>query len=128
ANATALTAFSDAAGNDPFIGAAASDAAGADNQRPADNDVTAALFLLLRQQDMSAEVFNCPSSPAEKDNLNFEAVTRRSNFSARNNLSYSVANPYADSTGVGRGYKWNNTQNPEFALMADLNPFGTSQA
>jgi prepilin-type N-terminal cleavage/methylation domain-containing protein/prepilin-type processing-associated H-X9-DG protein len=124
-NGAAVTAFSGAAGNDPFIGTASTTAAGADAERPANNDVTAALFLLLRQQDMSAEVFNCPSSPAEKDNLNFEAVTRRSNFSARNNLSYSVSHPYVNSTAVGRGYKWNNTQNPEFALMADLNPFGT---
>ena len=35
--------------------------------RPHDNDVTAALFLLLRTQDITSEVFTCPSSNAEKD-------------------------------------------------------------
>src|SRR4051794_4547607 len=33
---------------------------------PAPNDVTAALFLLLRTQDITPEVFTCPTSNAEK--------------------------------------------------------------
>src|SRR5687767_12618746 len=43
-----------ASGKDPFVDAQA-------------NDVTAALFLLLRTQDITSEVFTCPSSNAEKD-------------------------------------------------------------
>src|SRR3954470_8796424 len=38
-----------------------------DPNGPADNDVTAALFMLLRTQDITSEVFMCPSSNAEKD-------------------------------------------------------------
>src|SRR5438876_5940428 len=46
--------------SDPFLGAGGTG-------RPNDNDVTAALFLLLRTQDITSEVFTCPSSNAEKD-------------------------------------------------------------
>src|SRR5437868_2473205 len=49
-----------ATSSDPFTGAALSG-------READNDVTASLFLLLRTQDITSEVFTCPSSNAEKD-------------------------------------------------------------
>src|SRR5204862_3419934 len=33
---------------------------------PAPNDVTAAIFLLLRTQEIGSEVFTCPSADAEK--------------------------------------------------------------
>src|SRR5205823_3675729 len=46
-------------------GAAATQPTDADG--PAENDVTAALFLLLRTQDITSEVFVCPSSNGDKD-------------------------------------------------------------
>src|SRR5437667_4920856 len=46
--------------SDPFTAAAGT---GREN----DNDVTASLFMLLRTQDITSEVFTCPSSNAEKD-------------------------------------------------------------
>src|SRR4051794_26022084 len=49
--------------SDPFLGAA-----NTADAREANNDVSAALFMLLRTQDMTAEVFICPSSNGEKDN------------------------------------------------------------
>lgn len=99
------------------------------------NDVSAALFLLLRTQDITSEVFICPSSNAEKDV--FTATTTggpytaqdQSNFTAlpntsttSTNLSYSYANPYPNSTAQGTGYKLNSSLSAEFAVMADINP------
>jgi hypothetical protein len=110
--------------SDPFAGAAPT-AVGA-------NNVPAALFLLLRTQEISAEVFTCPSGSAEKDNFGGGTNTalNRSNFtgsgtSVKQNLAYSFANPYPDSTALAQGYKLINSMSPEFALMADINP-GTS--
>jgi prepilin-type N-terminal cleavage/methylation domain-containing protein/prepilin-type processing-associated H-X9-DG protein len=94
---------------------------------PANNDVTAALFLLLRTQDIGAEVFTCPSANSEKDSFT-GAVSSRSNFSGPNNLSFAVANPYPDGTATGRGYKWNANQNPEFAVAADMGTGDTNMA
>jgi len=84
------------------------------------NDVSAALFLLIRTQDITSEVFVCPSSNAEKDqytadgDADVNTAQEQSNFSgtplnapAANNLSYSYANPYPDVTGQGSGYKLN---------------------
>jgi len=103
--------FSGATSDDPF-----KDAAGT---RPADNDVTAALFLLVRTQDIGTEVFTCPSSNADKDTFETgtteDSAQERGNFTASTNLSYGIANPY----GTATGYRWNANQNPEFAVAAD---------
>ncbi len=86
---------------------------------PAPNDVTAALFLLIRTQDIGTEVFICPSDSARRDNLGGKDPAQRSNFTKSTNLSYSLANPYPTTT---IGYRWNISQNPEFVVMADMNP------
>lgn len=108
------------------------------------NDVSAALWLLLRTQDITPEVFICPSSNAEKDTYaaaTASGVTNptaqdQSNFSnvygvgggpasdanSASNISYSYANPYPDATAQGDGYKLNSSLSAEFAVMADINP------
>ena len=50
---------------------------------PDPNDVTAAMFLLLRTQDITSEVFTCPSSNGEKDVYGGgnNAAINRANFS-----------------------------------------------
>jgi prepilin-type N-terminal cleavage/methylation domain-containing protein/prepilin-type processing-associated H-X9-DG protein len=100
-----------------------------DANRPADNDVSAAMFLLIRTQDITAEVFVCP---VQNPNLNPEkddfgggnnTALKRSNFTDwRKNLSYSFSNPYPDKAAVENGYKLNATTDAEFAVAADLNP------
>ena len=102
----------------PFVATAGN----ATGNRPNNNDVTAALFLLLRTQDVGSEVFTCPSANQEKDNLGNKSAQNSTNFTGEGNLSFSVAMPYPDTTATGRGYKWNANQNPEFAVMADLSP------
>ena len=112
------------AGADPFNGTGATAVPGSANQRPTDNDVTAALFLLLRTQDITSEVFTCPSSNAEKDTYGggTNAPVNRSNFSSSKNLSYSYQNPYPGTQAIGAGFKLNNAIGAEFAVAADINP------
>jgi prepilin-type N-terminal cleavage/methylation domain-containing protein len=90
------------------------------------NNMAAAMFLLIRTQDITPEVFVCPSGNAEKDTYgNAPGVNaqKRSNFTdIKKNLSYSMANPYPNTTAVNNGYKWNSTLGAEFALVADMNP------
>jgi prepilin-type N-terminal cleavage/methylation domain-containing protein/prepilin-type processing-associated H-X9-DG protein len=109
-------------GSDPYSGSPPA-------ARPTNNDVTASLFMLLRTQDITSEVFVCPSSNAEKDT--YEGGTNapiiRCNFSTAKNLSYSFQNPFPYAGAIGAGWKFNNTLGAEYAIAADINP-GTSPA
>ena len=92
---------------------------------PAPNDVTAALFLLLRTQDITSEVFICPSSNNDKDLYGggTNAPANRSNFTDfKKNLSYSFQNPYADDSAIKAGWIWNNKLSADYAVAADINP------
>jgi prepilin-type N-terminal cleavage/methylation domain-containing protein len=97
--------------SDPFFGA----------NRPAINDVTAALFLLCRTTDLSVDVFICPSTTQEKDTLNNSGAVNRANFNSANNLSYSYANPYPRVNAVGLGYRLGPNALASFAIGADRN-------
>jgi len=107
-------------GGDPFSGTAGT----GQTNRPSNNDVSAAVFLLLRTQDITSEVFTCPSSNGEKDTYEggTNAPINRSNFSTSKNLSYSFQNPYANTAAIGAGWKFNNTLGAEYAIAADINP------
>jgi prepilin-type N-terminal cleavage/methylation domain-containing protein/prepilin-type processing-associated H-X9-DG protein len=93
---------------------------------PSSNDCSSDLFLLIRTQDITPEVFVCPSSSAEKDTYGGAAgVTAqdRCNFTdIQRNLSYGMANPYPDTNAVNNGYRLNSTVGAEFAVGADINP------
>lgn len=95
---------------------------------PHPNDITAAMFLLIRAQDITSETFICPDAPYEKDSFGGANNTSqdRSNFTnLRKNLGYSLANPYPDAAAAKDGYKFNSSLSAEFAVAADKNP-GTS--
>jgi len=123
-NAETCTFGTDGNGSDQYAGTAASNTAGAPAQRPANNDLTAAIFALLRTQDITSEVFVCPSSNDEKDTFlgGTNAPINRANFTGSKNLSYSWQNMYAGTTAIGAGWKWNNTLGAEYAIGADKNP------
>jgi prepilin-type N-terminal cleavage/methylation domain-containing protein/prepilin-type processing-associated H-X9-DG protein len=95
----------------------------------AGNAIQPAIFLLIRTQDITPEVFVCPSSNAEKDNYGgtgaaaagANAQNKRS-FSKRENISYSIANPYPGAPAVNAGYRWNSTLGAEFCVAGDMNP------
>jgi prepilin-type N-terminal cleavage/methylation domain-containing protein/prepilin-type processing-associated H-X9-DG protein len=105
---------------DPFSGPLAN--------RPTNNDITAALYLLLRTQDITSEVFTCPSSNAEKDTYGggTNAPVNRSQFTSSKNISYSYQNPYPGTSVIGAGFKLNNAIGAEFAVAADMNPGTTN--
>jgi type II secretory pathway pseudopilin PulG len=88
---------------------------------PVPNDVTAALFLLLRTQDITPGVFICPSDTAEPWSYSGATVDKRSNFPNGNHLSYSLQNCYPGS-GVKDKFAWTNTLKADYAIAADMNP------
>jgi prepilin-type N-terminal cleavage/methylation domain-containing protein len=119
--------FTDAA--PPFlqVGAGAAQPFGGLRGFVGTNNITAALFLLIRTQDVTPEVFICPSSDGVRDNFGGGSnhAQTRSNFSKLpDNLGYSHANPYPDAELETGGYVRDKSQrlNSEFALMADVNP------
>jgi len=102
---------------------------------PVANDITAAIFLLLRTQEITSEVFTCPSSNAEKWDFGGGSNTALnfSNFAPgtppktdptaiKTLLAYSYQNPYPDTTAVGGGFKLNTSITAEFAVASDMNP------
>lgn len=93
------------------------------------NDVSVAIFILLKQGDFNSDVFVCPSSAQTKDTFEGQALATRIGFTGPDNLSYSFSNPYPCTESIRRGYKWSgNVQNAEFAIAADRNDGSTSAA
>ena len=103
---------------DPFLtGAAATSVPGL-------NDVSASLFLLLRNEQIGSEVFTCPSSSAEKWDFGGGANTAQNWVNFNNivkNLSYSYQNPFASTTAITFGFNMRNPD-PTFAISSDINP------
>jgi prepilin-type processing-associated H-X9-DG protein len=96
-----------------------------DPNGPADNDVSAAIFLLLRTQDATADVFTCPATNAEADKYGGLTPVQRSNFTdVKRNLSYSYNNPYWNNSTIEKGMGISLRLPPptEFAIAADINP------
>jgi prepilin-type N-terminal cleavage/methylation domain-containing protein/prepilin-type processing-associated H-X9-DG protein len=97
---------------------------------PLPNDTTAALFLLIRAQNVPAEIFVCPYTDVSQFDPDTGDLQGRSNFTDyRKNLGYSYANPYPDDAAERAGYKLGTgmSRASEFAVAADLNP-GTGDA
>ncbi len=103
---------------DPFVG----------TSTQAGSDVSGSFFLLLRNEQISAAVFVCPSSNAEAWDFGGGSNTAQNwvNWNGTNsgvlkNLSYSYNNPFASSTALNNGYNIKNPD-PTFAIAADINP------
>lgn len=93
--------------------------------RPVANDVTAAMFLLLRTQDIASSVFICDYSEGKADRFGGRKNTaqNRSNFTDwRKNCTYAFANPYPDAKAVEAGYVLDKNCTAEFAVAADIGP------
>jgi prepilin-type processing-associated H-X9-DG protein len=95
---------------------------------PQSNDVTAGLFLLLRTQDIGAQVFTCPSTDATPWDFGGDGKTAMnwSNWDGREgikqHLSYSYQNPYPDDAAVATQFRLASSMNVYLALAADKNP------
>jgi len=103
------------------------------------NSVGASFFLILKTQDLTPDVFTCPSSNATRG-FQTTSVQNSGNFggwgplTASNaspavgssetipDVSYSYCNPFPSSSALAAGFKFNNTLSSDFALAADVNP------
>jgi prepilin-type N-terminal cleavage/methylation domain-containing protein len=119
-------------GSDPFANTWIGGGSGTGSPGGAYNDVSAALFLLLRTQDITSEVFTCPSSNAEKWDFGGGSNTANnwSNWAQTSgaasgfygkHLSYSYQNPYPDTTAANT-FRLTDILGAEFAIAADINP------
>jgi len=78
----------------------------------ATNNVSQEFWLLLRTQDLVSAVFTCPSANFEADQYKVTTIhtpQAQSNFSATNNLAYSMEPGYGNSAAgkaVDQGFKW----------------------
>jgi prepilin-type processing-associated H-X9-DG protein len=87
------------------------------------NDVTAAIYLLIRTQDLTPVAFVCPSTDVQPVKFaGGKTAQDFGNFKSEESLGYSMANPYPSRKAIEMGYKWNNTRGAEFAMAADMNP------
>jgi prepilin-type N-terminal cleavage/methylation domain-containing protein/prepilin-type processing-associated H-X9-DG protein len=110
-----------AASTSPFTGSPPSN-------RPYDNDVSAAIFLLLNTQDITGDSFVCPSSSASKWDFG-GGINTGANWCNWNgqadvtaHLSYSYQDPYPDTAAATLGFKLGNGIGADIAVFADLNP------
>lgn len=107
-----------------FTGINAPDPFGAGG--PEANDVTAAMFLLMRTEDITSVAFVCPATKMHFDVFGggTNNALNHSNFSLPENLSYSYADPYPGRDAFASGYKLVQGLDPTFAVAADINPGG----
>jgi len=101
-----------------YASAAASDSfTGAETNSPA-----TAMFMVMRNQDITAEAFICPSTNDTKDTFGGGSNTAkvRSSFSSKTNLSYSTQMPFM---GTGTSViRLNNSLSSDYPILADMNP------
>jgi prepilin-type processing-associated H-X9-DG protein len=95
---------------------------------PAANDVSAAMYLILKTQDLTPAVFICPATTAEPWDYGSGMVKEQhSNFPGSKNVSYSFANPYPTSAAVVSGWSFDaDTLGADDPLAADANPGGSA--
>jgi hypothetical protein len=91
---------------------------------PLSNDVTAALYLLIRTQEIGPQAFVCPITRREPWDFGGpgHAAQDFSNFPSEQHLSYSVTSPYPSAMAANAGYVWTNSLHADFAILADMNP------
>lgn len=94
------------------------------------NDVTAALWLLVRSGYASPESFVCASGDESVDPLKTDGravpVDQRYNFTGPQHLSYSYAYPFLDVNG--KAQLNSDRLPPDFPLLADKNPGKSANA
>jgi len=102
-----------------------------------ENNVTASFFLIAKTQDLTSEVFVCPSSSGERDTFrnNTAGVNGQGNFTGSDavagstptrsvmpNCTYSYIIPFPGQTARDAGFKLNFTLTSDFAIAGDINP------
>ena len=122
-DAPTMAAFSGCRGDNPFAGAAATDAVGADNLRPADNDVTAALFLLIPQRQADARRHDLPGQQRRRGFAGRRAAGAAWQLHVAQKSHLQRDQPLPGLRGErATGYKWEGEIGQNFAVAADVNP------
>jgi prepilin-type N-terminal cleavage/methylation domain-containing protein len=89
------------------------------------NNVCASFFMILKTQDITPDVFICPSTQNVRDfgpGVTY-GVGDVSNWTdITQNISYSYNVPFPSTTAIGGGWKFNNTLGSDFVMAADRNP------
>ena len=89
------------------------------------NNVCTSFFLILKTQDITPDVFICPSTQNQRDfgPGSTYGVQDESNWAdITQNISYSYNCPFPNGPAVSGGYKFNNTLGSDFVMAADRNP------
>jgi prepilin-type N-terminal cleavage/methylation domain-containing protein/prepilin-type processing-associated H-X9-DG protein len=90
---------------------------------PQNNDITAAIFLLMRAEHLPGVIFICPYDDEFTYVPETASAQNQSNFTNWTvSLGYSFADPYPSSAALGAGYRLDNHVRPDFPLAADRNP------
>jgi hypothetical protein len=92
---------------------------------PAPNDITAGIFLLLGTQDITPEIFVCPSANEEKWEYNGKSAKDWSNWPKEilhKHLSYSFQNEYSDVRLPRTIVLHPPGPSSDLAIAADMNP------
>jgi prepilin-type N-terminal cleavage/methylation domain-containing protein len=89
------------------------------------NNAAASLYLLLRETDLSPEVFVCPSVPhSQGQTLEKAEVHNFSNFPHpyRNYSGYSYNTPFPSTQARDQGWKFDPSSTTETPFAADVSP------
>jgi len=91
------------------------------------NNVSASFFHLLKSSDLTAEVFNCPSSNATRTwstGASGASIQDRVGWQTpvRDYLSYSYNSPFPSLAALNSGWKFDTTLSPDYPFAADMNP------
>ena len=90
---------------------------------PLANDLTAAVFLLLRVQHLPPALLDCPYNDVHEFEPQKGDPQAQANFTDfKKTLGYSFANMYPSAAASAAGYKWAGRLAAEFAVASDLNP------
>jgi len=90
------------------------------------NNVMASFYQLLKSTDLTTEVFDCPSSNAERawEGQDLQAKSNwggsTGKYVAVNSYSYNA--PFPTTTAVSGGWKFDTTLGPDFPFASDINP------
>jgi len=94
------------------------------------NNVCASFYLLLKAQNMSVDLFLCPSAPNERPDLQGKQIDDYSGWEKPNgeNLGYSYAAGFPNDAAVKAGFRFGvnaNNATSDVPLAADMNPGDT---
>ena len=90
------------------------------------NNVMASFYQLLKATDLTTEVFNCPSSNAERA-WEGQDLQAKSNWGGGTGKyvgvnSYSYNCPFPTAAAISGGWKFDTTLGPDFPFASDINP------